>query len=83
MERRREVCEWEGRVCACEEIGAPSMLRLIRKARMLSTLRFELGVKSSAAEVELVLVVFIVLRKLISSCSNSTPEAAKKWTGSL
>ena len=38
---RREVCEWEGRVCA-REAGAPSMLRLIRRAvvlaRMLPTL---------------------------------------------
>ena len=35
VNRRREVCEWEGRVCA-REAGAPSMLRLIRKAVALA-----------------------------------------------
>ena len=40
--KEREVCEWEGRVCACDAIGASSMLRLIRRVvalvRMLPTL---------------------------------------------
>ncbi len=58
--------------CVREAIGAPSMLRFIRRwirkavalPRMLPTLAFELGVKSSAAEAELVLLV--VLRMLTS-----------------
>ena len=42
VDKRREVCEWEGCVCVCETVGASSMLRIIRKtvtlARMLLTL---------------------------------------------
>ncbi len=49
----------------CEEIGASSMLRLIHRdvvfTRMFADLRFELGVKSSAAKAELVLVVLRML----------------------
>ena len=41
-------------MCVCEAIGAPSMLRLIRRAGALgedvANLRIELGVESSAAE---------------------------------
>jgi hypothetical protein len=44
------------------------MLMLIRRsvtlARVLNNLRFELGVESSAAETELVLVVFRILNSL-------------------
>ena len=47
--------------CVCEAIGAQSMLRLIRRAGGLGedvdNLRFELGVESSAAETEPVLVM--------------------------
>jgi hypothetical protein len=42
VDTRRQVCECEGCVCVCEAIGAPSMLRLIRRAvalaRMFPTL---------------------------------------------
>ena len=52
-------------MCAREEVGAPSMLRFIRRAvasgEDVADLRFELGVKSSVAEVEQVLVVLYVL----------------------
>ena len=48
-------------MCVCEAIGAQSMLRLIRRAGGLGedvdNLRFELGVESSAAETEPVLVM--------------------------
>ncbi len=47
MNRRREVCEWEGGVCVREAIGAPSMVSIRRSvalARMFN-LRFELGVE--------------------------------------
>ncbi len=50
----------------CDAIGAPSMLRLIRRAGLgddVANLIFELGVESSAAETEQVLVM---LRKLNS-----------------
>jgi hypothetical protein len=48
-------------VCARREaMGAPSMLRLIRRAgglgKDVADLRFELGVESSAAELVLVLL---------------------------
>jgi hypothetical protein len=60
-DKRREVCEWEGCVCVHEAIGASSMLRLIRRAGGLGMddvdLRFELGVESSVAETEEVLVM--------------------------
>ena len=50
-------------MCAREDIGASSMLRLMRRAvalaRMLQTI--ELGVESSAAETDLVLVVLHML----------------------
>ena len=59
VERRREVREWEGRVCARAEIGAPSMLRLIRRDTQgrglgedLADLRCEQEVKGSTAEAE-------------------------------
>ncbi len=48
MNRRREVCEWEGGVCVREGIGAPSMVMLIRRSVSLArmcNLRFELGVE--------------------------------------
>ena len=52
-------------MCAREAIGASSMLRLIRRAGSLgenvADLRFELGVKSSAAQAELVQVVLHML----------------------
>jgi len=54
-------------VCAREAIGAPSMLRLIHRAVVrevgedVANLRFELGVESSSAETELVLVVLRML----------------------
>ena len=52
-------------MCVCEGIGAPSVLRLIRRAGGLgedvANLRFELAVESSAAETELVLVVLRML----------------------
>ena len=48
-------------MCVCETIGVSSMLMLIRRsvtlARVLNNLRFELGVESSAAAAELVLVL--------------------------
>ncbi len=48
-------------MCVCEGIGASSMLSLIRRAGGLDedvdNLRFELGVESSAAETEPVLVI--------------------------
>ena len=34
--RRREFCELEACVCVTEAIGAPSMLRLIRRAVALA-----------------------------------------------
>ena len=34
VDRRRQVCEWEGE-CVREGFGAPSMLRLIRKPVVL------------------------------------------------
>ena len=36
VERRRDVWEWEGCVCAREEIGQPSTLRLTRRAEALA-----------------------------------------------
>ena len=55
-------------MCECEDLGVSSMLMLIRRsvtlARVLNNLRFELGVESSAAETELVLVVFRILNSL-------------------
>ena len=72
--RRREACEWEGRVCAREALWAPLMFRLILRGCGLgedvADLKFEPGVKSRAAEAE---VVLPVLRMLNS-------EAAKKRT---
>jgi len=54
-------------VCVCEAIGAPSILRLIRRTgglgKDVANLRFELGLESRAAETEQVLVM---LRKLNS-----------------
>ncbi len=32
VNRSREVCEWEGWVWVSEAVGAPSMLRLIRRS---------------------------------------------------
>ena len=52
-------------MCVCEGIGASSMLSLIRRAGGLDedvdNLRFELGVESSAAETEPVLVMLGLL----------------------
>jgi hypothetical protein len=48
VNRRREVCEWEGEVCVREGIGAPSMVLLIRRSVALArmcNLRFDLGVE--------------------------------------
>ena len=51
-------------MCAREVIGAPSMLRLIRRVCVLgedvTDLRFELGVKSIATEAEMVLLVLLM-----------------------
>jgi hypothetical protein len=73
VETRREVWEWNGCVCARAAIGAPSMSMLMRIAvacEDVADLRFELGVKGSAAEAELVVVV--VLRMLNSrSCKEA------------
>ena len=52
-------------MCALESIGASSMLRLIRRVVSLgesvANFRFELGVESSAAETEQVLVMLCML----------------------
>ncbi len=74
-------------MCARESIGAPLMFRLIRRScgfgEDVADLRFEPGVKSRAAEAELVL---LVLRMLISeSCRKddglpmrgSTPDSRR------
>ena len=63
VEIRREICEWEGFVCAGEVIGTPSMFEgygcvLVED---VADFKFELEVKSSAFEVELVLVVLHIL----------------------
>ena len=72
VETRREVWEWNGCVCARAEIGAPSMLRLIHNAvacEDVADVRFELGVKGSAAEAELVVVVWRMLNS--RSCKKA------------
>jgi hypothetical protein len=51
VDKRREVCEWEGCVCVCEAIGAPS--RLIRKAVWpLRDVKTELFVEMSNSNVK-------------------------------
>jgi hypothetical protein len=81
VNRRRENCEWEGWGCAREAIGAPSMLRLIHRAVVrevgedVANLRFELGVESSSAETELVLVVLRMLNSW--SCKKVSRWACK------
>ena len=65
MNRRREVGAWDGGVCVCEYIGASSILRFDTQGcglgENVTDLRFELVVKCSAAEAELVLVVLCTL----------------------
>ena len=70
---RREVCEYDGWVCDLEVIGAPSRLRLIRKAAALARIdeKRDLIIEEKAAR-----------RKWknapIFDCADWTPEAAKK-----
>jgi hypothetical protein len=60
-------------VCAREAIGASSMFKVDTQGGGLcedvTDLRFDLGVKSSAAEAELVLVVLRMLNS--SSCTKA------------
>ena len=60
-------------MCACETIGAPSMSRLIRRAGGLgedvADIRFEVGVKCSVAEAEMVL--FRMLNKFTGKAARA------------
>ena len=61
MERRQEVCEWEGRVCACAQRDVPIDTQGRGLGEDVADLRLELGVKGGAAEAELILVVLWML----------------------
>ena len=62
--RRGKCIGGEGRVCAREDIGAINIKVYTQGCGLgedVANLRFELGVESSAAETELVLVVLRML----------------------